>query len=286
LFFDFIEIGTSDFDTLIQGAGANVAGLSIDPVSAYLDMLPTPARCRKLNVGVSDHDGETTVFFVEPSTIAQHRLPDWIRGCSSLGVPHPTVLRCLENRNLDPGLIIERRVPVRRLASIIAEHGVDGIYLLKVDTEGHDETILTDHFRHCHPCLYPHELLFETNTLSDSARIHRLIARLLLTGYEIVSSSTRGEDSNTHLRLNILRVRRRTRFAAPIPGYFLRGYPEGYDPFNPRHSDTLEAAMEHCRRIGAGGVTFQYGRYEVRQGEHLLPHNVEGEVSSWVLIGD
>lgn len=200
LFFDFIEIGTSDFDTLIQRAGANVVGLSIDPVSVYLDRLPTPARCRKLNIGVSDHDGETAVFFVEPSTIEQYQLPEWIRGCSSLGSAHPTALRCLEERGLDPGLVIERRVPVRRLASIIAEQGVDGIYLLKVDTEGHDETILTDYFRHCHPRLYPHELLFETNTLSDSTRIHRLIARLLLTGYEIISSSTCGEGSNTHLR--------------------------------------------------------------------------------------
>lgn len=286
MFFDFIEIGTADFDTLIQRADDKDVGLSIDPVATYLDKLPTPANCRKLNVGVSDRDGEASVFFVEPAAIVAHGLPDWIRGCSAIGAPHPTVLRCLTSRNLDLALIRELKVPVRRLASIIAEEDIDGIYMLKVDAEGHDETIITDHFRNCHPGLYPHELLFETNTLADSTRIHRLIARLLLTGYEIVNSSTIGEGSNTHLRLNILRVRKRSRFTSAIGGYFLSGYPPGYDPMKRQHEDTLEAAMEHCLKIGAGGVTYQYGRYEVRHGAHLLAQGRAGDVRSWVLIGD
>ncbi len=67
---------------------------------------------------------------------------------------------------------------------------------------------------------------------------------------------------------------------------FLAGYPEGYDSAAPPHDNTLEAAMAHCRTIETGGVTFQYGRYEVRQGNYLRPQKDNPELSSWVLIGE
>ena len=47
MFLDFIEIGTSDFNTLIQAAGPAAHGLSIDPISLYLDRLPNRPGCKK-----------------------------------------------------------------------------------------------------------------------------------------------------------------------------------------------------------------------------------------------
>jgi len=47
MFLDFIEIGTSDFNTLIQAAGPNTRGLSIDPISLYIDRLPNRPGCKK-----------------------------------------------------------------------------------------------------------------------------------------------------------------------------------------------------------------------------------------------
>ena len=38
--FDFIEIGTSDFDTLIEDASESTRGISIEPIKYYLDRLP------------------------------------------------------------------------------------------------------------------------------------------------------------------------------------------------------------------------------------------------------
>ena len=38
--YDFIEIGTSDFDTLIENAKDTDIGLSVDPMQIYLDKLP------------------------------------------------------------------------------------------------------------------------------------------------------------------------------------------------------------------------------------------------------
>ena len=39
--YDFIEVGTSDFRTLIQTCGPNEIGLSIEPIKMYLDNLQT-----------------------------------------------------------------------------------------------------------------------------------------------------------------------------------------------------------------------------------------------------
>ncbi len=51
--YDFVEIGTSDFDTLIQTATDTTRGLSIEPVRHYLDRLPSPAGVKKIWAGVS-----------------------------------------------------------------------------------------------------------------------------------------------------------------------------------------------------------------------------------------
>jgi len=46
--YDFVEIGTSDFDTLIETATDATRGLSIEPVRYYLDRLPERAGVKKL----------------------------------------------------------------------------------------------------------------------------------------------------------------------------------------------------------------------------------------------
>ena len=54
--YDFIEIGTSNFDTLIQAADDFAVGISIEPIKHYLDSLPSRANVKKLNVAVSRTD--------------------------------------------------------------------------------------------------------------------------------------------------------------------------------------------------------------------------------------
>ena len=47
--FNFVEIGTSDFDTEIQKAGDSDVGLSVEPLKKYLDRLPNKPNCVKVN---------------------------------------------------------------------------------------------------------------------------------------------------------------------------------------------------------------------------------------------
>ncbi len=286
IFLDFLEIGTSDFDTLIQRASDRDCGISIDPISFYLDRLPSPKRCKKLNMAISNHHGMMPVFYLHPRVIGDYGLPNWLRGCNAIGHVHPTVSRILAARGLSEGILNEHEIEVAPLVAVLEQHDVSGLYLLKVDTEGHDHIILHHFFDHAVQSLWPHVLIFESNSLSDSNEIHRLIARLIMLGYDIVKCETGGPATNTHLRLNIKRLKPRLGFTAELLGYYLEGYPEGYNRTNLPHQNTLPDAMSFCKAAAKGGVTYQYGTYEVREGKYLKRDPRNSDIKSWVLIGD
>ena len=46
--YDFIEVGTSDFHTLIQECSDESVGLSVEPISKYLDRLPNKPNVSKV----------------------------------------------------------------------------------------------------------------------------------------------------------------------------------------------------------------------------------------------
>lgn len=285
MFLDFIEIGTSDFNTLIQAAGPDTHGLSIDPISLYLDRLPNRPGCKKINAAISNFEGTVEVYFIPPQVIAKHRLPNWLRGCNSIGAPHPTVSKQLEKMDIDPELVLVRQpVPCHRLQTVLHQHDVQGVFMLKVDTEGHDAVILNDFFDDASPQQWPHQIVFESNKLSDSETIHRLIAKLILMGYDIVSCETGGGASDTHLRLNLNRLKGERTTIQTAKGYYLEGYPKNYSPLNLPHENNLDSALEYAHQQQAAGVTFQYGRYEVRQGRYLHHSVKDLKVQSWMRL--
>lgn len=285
MFLDFIEIGTSDFNTLIQAAGPDTHGLSIDPISLYLDRLPNRPGCKKINAAISNFEGTVEVYFIPPQVIAKHRLPNWLRGCNSIGAPHPTVSKQLEKMDIDPELVLVRQpVPCHRLQTVLHQHDVQGVFMLKVDTEGHDAVILNDFFDDATPQQWPHQIVFESNKLSDSETIHRLIAKLILMGYDIVSCETGGGASDTHLRLNLNRLKDERTTIQTAKGYYLEGYPKNYSPLNLPHENNLDSALEYAHQQQAAGVTFQYGRYEVRQGRYLHHSVKDLKVQSWMRL--
>ena len=282
MFYDFIEIGTSDFDTLIGSCDPTDIGLSVEPVSYYLERLPNISNCIKINAAVADYDGEAKLFQVTPETMKKYDLPDWFRGCSSIGEKQPTVMNALQEKNLPLSLITESIIPVMKLETLFKQNNVTGVFNLKIDTEGHDVKILSKYFENPNVPIYPHEIKFETNCLSDPEKLHSLIAKLITNCYDIESSCTRGGD--TILRLNIHRIKNRSRFTDPVVGYFLPNYPKGYDVYNRPHSNSLESAKKHCEKICAGGVTFQNGNFDVRDGNVLMKYKTDQTLRSWIYL--
>ena len=70
--YDFIEIGTSDFDTLIESSDDNMVGLSIEPIKYYLDRLPNKKNVKKIQLAVSDVDGDIDIYYIPDEKIKEH----------------------------------------------------------------------------------------------------------------------------------------------------------------------------------------------------------------------
>ena len=190
---DFVEIGTSDFNTEIEKADNNTRGISVEPLRDYLERLPNKKMCVKENVAISDERGSLYMYFVSKEDIAKFNLPDWLRGCNSLGKPHESVERILNEKNLQH---IYKTSPVKVITfeDLMRKYNVKKINFLKIDTEGHDPIILQSMINYCdsNPSVYPRTIKFETCGISNSLKEQDVIQKLKKRGYKVVS---KGDDT-------------------------------------------------------------------------------------------
>ena len=190
---DFIEIGTSDFDTLSHHADANTHGIALEPLPFYLERLPRHPNVKRIAAAITpgDQPGKMPIYWVHPDDLVKHNLPDWLRGCNRIG-----------------GLHLQHMVPhispyVRRtdvqcisLDSLLRENQVSEITLLKLDTEGMDSDILLD-FAPClrrpqNPAPMPDVIQFETNCLTHQTTIDQVREIYGKLGYKALR---RGDDT-------------------------------------------------------------------------------------------
>jgi glycosyltransferase involved in cell wall biosynthesis len=176
--YDFIEIGTSDFDTEIQCAGLK-RGISIEPVKRYLDALPNPPYVTKIHGAVSNRSGTIDVYSVSPEDIQKYNLPDWIRGCNTVNAPH----MCVAGKVPDE-IIIKDNVPVYTFNDIIKMCHVRSCKYLKIDTEGHDVIILNSYLD-CVSRRFPliPKIMFEDNGGCKKEDVEAVLEKLKGYGY-------------------------------------------------------------------------------------------------------
>jgi hypothetical protein len=87
---NFIEIGSSNFGTLIATANAEAVGLTIEPLKFYLDQLPTKKNVKKINCAISPNNQvyQDDIYFIDPVTIKKYNLPNHFLGCNKIGDFH------------------------------------------------------------------------------------------------------------------------------------------------------------------------------------------------------
>jgi FkbM family methyltransferase len=171
-----VEIGTSDFRT---EAGVE-EGLFIEPSPYYFNRLPD---CNKLNIAISDYNGYDYIYYLTDSEIDRYALPNWIRGCNSIGSIHPTVENILKDRGIPLNTVMISKIEVRRIKDVLKEQKIENIDFLKIDTEGHDHVILKDFLDTCD--IQPNKIQFEYNSLSNSEALEELIEILEIMNYRI-----------------------------------------------------------------------------------------------------
>ena len=132
-FFHFVEVGTSDFRTLVQFlAGTDTTcpighalrtwnpdeavGLVVEPVRLLLDRLPNLRGVQKVAAAMGKADGFGYFWCVRGD--AQKRRPHaysaWLaRGTGTLGKPHPQLKDCIVEEGIRLSDVMKRqRVPV------------------------------------------------------------------------------------------------------------------------------------------------------------------------------
>ena len=183
--FDFIEIGTSDFNTETERAKIGMRGIAVEPVREHLDRIPNPVGIIKVNAAVSNIDGSLRIHYIPKQIIEQLKLPPWIRGCNSINFPHPTVVRYLSKRDIDLDIIRTAEVPVMSVATLFSTYSVDSVSYFKVDTEGHDTVIINGLLD---TSVRPRLIRFESNCLNDKEQVRKICQRLIATGYYITQT--------------------------------------------------------------------------------------------------
>ena len=176
--YDFIEIGTSDFDTEIQCAGLK-RGISIEPVKRYLDALPNPPHVTKIHGAVSNVSGTIDVYSISPENIQKHNLSYWLRGCNSVNTHH-----ILWAGKVPDEIIIKDRVPAYTFSDIVSICHVKSCKYLKMDTEGHDLIIL-ESYLDCVSNGFPlvPKIQFEANEWIAQPHVDAVLEKLVGYGY-------------------------------------------------------------------------------------------------------
>ena len=185
--YHFIEIGTSDFDTLIQTCSDESVGLSIEPLQMYLDRLPNKPNVKKITAAVSDVDSEIDIYYIPLETVFEYNLPVWVRGCNSVTKPHDFTRNKLGEEFYDE-IVQCDTVPTVSWETLVSRYNVKSLDLLKIDTEGHDHIILKSYLTECekNPKLYANKIIFEYNEGSNKFELDKIIKKLPNYDVEII----------------------------------------------------------------------------------------------------
>ena len=187
---DFIEIGTSDFWTIIESADNSTIGFSIDPLQMYLDNLPNKPNIQKCCLAITgkcQENATTDVYFIPREKIIEYNLQDWFAGCNTIGNYHPMHIQHNVTEHVS-----KLTVPMMSLGSFYDLHQIKGCKFLKIDTEGHDIVILDEfanYLKEKGSSYYPKKIQFESNELTLPENVTYIINKFIQIGYILESSA-------------------------------------------------------------------------------------------------
>lgn len=143
---DYVDIGTSDFDTsAVYAPAAKV--LLVEPLDFYLNKFANLENVTLCNSAIGASSGTIDIYYLTEDKIKQYGLPDFIRGCNSVGRPHLLTNAYLNARGIGEDVYDKRTVPIITFNTLCEQYDIGSIGTLKLDTEGHDHYILPEVFQ-------------------------------------------------------------------------------------------------------------------------------------------
>lgn len=186
--FDFVDIGTCDFETSAHIANKDQKVLLVEPLEFYLDRVPSGLNITKANLAVGDTKGHIDVKFVPERIIQEYNLPHWVKGCSNVGEGyHNTVARVFAENKLPLSLIEVRQVETVTFQDLCLRYNVTSIGFLKIDTEGYEQYILPNVLEHIKTGFHIGTLKYENQaSLGNKVFVDYLTTQFINLGYEVV----------------------------------------------------------------------------------------------------
>lgn len=182
--FNFIEIGTCDYDTLLEQLGDTQLGISIEPIKSYQDRLPYKPNVIKVNAAISSEDKDIDLFHVPLENQIKHNL-SFTRGWGTVEKPHkghgdPTLL-------LNDGILQKSTIKALTFKTLCETYGVRSVDQIKIDTEGHDCIVVNSILDYAK--VKPQKISFE-QAHCDKSEVEATKNRLSLLGYQLKNQDT------------------------------------------------------------------------------------------------
>lgn len=223
LHYDFIEAGTSDWNTLSHGCAndedlasqatrfirtssdslRDVRGLAVEPVAELLERLPKLPRVQKVTAALDEYSSKETLHCVSLENIDRymgqykteypgshrHNLVDvmwYAKSLATIGSPHPDLKLMLDAIGR-PDLMEAREVPVFSWGDLCHWYGVGSVDVVQLDCEGRDCAIIRGIVSHCrwNPDAWPRIIVFEANYLTPQDEIEETLDTLQRHGYKL-----------------------------------------------------------------------------------------------------
>lgn len=205
--YDFIEIGTSDFDTLIEKASDATIGLSIEPLKCYLNRLPHKKNVIKVCAAVSPYgsNDDIEIYYLPPEIIEQNEYHYLLKGCNRIGEIHPHLLNHPSIKDDLMKYVVKETVKQITIAELYKEYDIHKIKHLKIDTEGYDCHILQQlliYLKDKNISYYPDKIMFETNAQTNLQYVYQTIEDYISLGYKLESFVYDAGAGNTLLTYN------------------------------------------------------------------------------------
>jgi len=185
--YDFIEIGTCDFNTLAESSPPGTVGLSVEPVGQYIKSLPVTKNITKIH-GAVTHDKTTDsvcVTYIPQAKINElHPDKGWLKGCNCIDGIHPLI-----NKYQLSDHVVKEKVPLYNFKELISKYYIKQVDKIKIDTEGHDHIIMLgvlEYISDLDVDRYPKHIQFEHHptVCQADADVSHIIKKLIDHGYK------------------------------------------------------------------------------------------------------
>tara|TARA_R100001377_G_scaffold71991_1_gene47718 strand:+ start:512 stop:1915 length:1404 start_codon:yes stop_codon:yes gene_type:complete len=186
-YYDFVEIGTSDFDALMLRENPG-KGISVEAIPYYSNKLPDIKGVKKINVAVSDTEGEISIHWLKPEIIKKYNLPSWVKGSNCVDSPHLVVIEQMEIQKIKKSyeeIATISKIPKISWKKLAKDNNINGVKLIKIDTEGHEHVILKNMLEDLkeRSSFRPENIFFENNRLANESEISKIVQGFKDLGY-------------------------------------------------------------------------------------------------------